>query len=32
MVDRVHTALPLDRDIQELAELIKEAEHLPKAP
>ncbi|MBE0535019.1 MAG: von Willebrand factor type A domain-containing protein [Phycisphaerae bacterium] len=32
IVDQVAAALPLDRDIRELYELIQEAENLPKAP
>jgi hypothetical protein len=31
-VEAVQAALPLDRDIQELVELMREAEHLPMAP
>ncbi|HPD46202.1 MAG TPA: von Willebrand factor type A domain-containing protein [Anaerohalosphaeraceae bacterium] len=32
IVDQVSAALPLDRDVRELAALIKAAENLPKAP
>jgi Ca-activated chloride channel family protein len=32
VVEQVSLALPLDRDVRELAELIRKAEHLPRSP
>jgi Ca-activated chloride channel family protein len=32
IVEQVSLALPLDRDVRELVELIRKAEHLPRAP
>jgi Ca-activated chloride channel family protein len=32
VVEQVSMALPLDRDVRELAELIRKAEHLPRSP
>jgi Ca-activated chloride channel family protein len=32
VVQQVSLALPLDRDVRELAELIRKAEHLPRSP
>lgn len=32
VAEQVSLALPLDRDVRELAELIRKAEHLPRAP